>query len=214
MRVALVDVLVHAAQLLQRAGHLAHGLVVGAHVTHRVDGLALVGDGVPLAAAHVHVEVLQLERGRGGQDDVGEQAVILHPRVLHEHELQVRVAQRVLELMAAVPAGGPAGRVGPDHADALAGLGRVLERDELVGAVDAGNHMAAPLDGRLGDGLVDHGLGDERLAQVHRGASVGALGGRQHAARRQGVQRLHVHELPFDHLELVHTRLAHAAHAQ
>ena len=214
MRVALVKVLVGAAQPFQRAGHLAHGLVVGAHVAHRVDRLAFVGDGVPLAAAHVHVEVLEFQGRGGGQDDVGEQAVVLHPGVLHEHELEVRMTQRILELMAAVPAGGPAGRVGPDHADALARLGRVLERDELVGAINASYHMAVPFYGRLGDGLVDHGLGDERLAQIHRGTAVGALGRGQHAARRQRVERLHVHELPFDHLELVHARLAHAAHAQ
>ena len=213
--VALVEVLVDAAELLQRLGDLAHGLHVGLGLQSRLDGLALVVHQVPLAVVGVGADVFRLELRVRGQDDVGEVAVVLHPGVLHDDALDGGMAQRLLHLVAAVPARLPARRVRPDHVQALVALQRERERPgELVLAREPGTDVAVPGHRRVHDGFGDHGLGDEALREAAEpaavgGAAVGDLGG-----WRQRCHRLHAVERPFDELELVRARLAHALHAQ
>ena len=58
------------------------------------NGLFLVQDHVVLAGEQVSRDVVDLELGGGGQDDVCEQAVVLEPRMLRDDELEVGVTQR------------------------------------------------------------------------------------------------------------------------
>ena len=175
-------------------------------------------DGVELARIGVNAEVVQLERGGNRQDHVGEQRVVFHPRMLDQEELQVGVGKRVLELVATVPAGGPAGRVGPDHLDAVVAVLRELEVLELVGAVVAARGVAVPfhlLSFLNGDALRHQRLRNERRGKLAQNRAVVAranLG--KEVSRGQRVERVHADKGPFDEFHLVAARFAHCLHSE
>ena len=136
--------------------------------------------------------------------------------MLREHELDVRVAHGLDVVVARVPAGDPARRVGPDHVDLGAAVGRVLVVLELVDAVGGLGLAAPPVALTLEDRLGDERLGDERrvVALVRVAAGVG-LAQVRHAQRLGlGVLVGLVEQAPLDHLGLVLARLAQALHGE
>ena len=118
-------------------------------------------DGVALRAAHV---VHFLEAGGNGQDEVGEQRVVLDPLVVRDEALDRRVAHGVLEQEAAVPTTLVAGLLRPDHVylgvEAFFGR-RVLVLLELfVGERVDDLRGAPPLGLAVQDGVMRHGARD------------------------------------------------------
>ena len=111
---------VEHAQLL---GHRADCLVVALRLAHRLDGLAHVDDGLEaVAVTQVEHDVVDFERGVGRQDDVGVEAVVLQPGMLGHDALDLGAQHGFAHVVAAVPAGHPAGRVGPHHVELGAAL--------------------------------------------------------------------------------------------
>ena len=183
-----------------------------------IAGSLLPDDGVELTRVGVDAEVVELERRGNRKDDVGELSVVLHPRMLDQIELEVWVHESVLELIAAVPAGGPARSVRPDHLDAVVAVLRELEFLELVGAVMAARSVTVPRDLLAfldGDALRHERLRNKRRGKLaEHGAVVAGAHLRQEVSRRQRIEGVHADESPLDELHLVATRLADRLHGE
>ena len=191
-------------------------LVVAVALADRLDALVLGIEQVVLAAEDVAGDVVLFQLGVHGEDDVGHQAVVLQPRMLGEHELDVGVPHGADVVVAPVPAGDPRRRVGPDHVDLGAAVGRILVVHELVGAVGGLGLAAPPVALTLEDALGHVGLGEERRVVGLIGMAAG-IGAAQvgHAQRlRLRVLVGLVEEAPLDHLGLVDARLAEALHGE
>ena len=143
-------------------------------------------------------------------------AVVLEPGVLGEHELDVGMVHGPDVVVARVPAGDPRRRVGPDHVDLGAAVGRVLVVVELVRAVGRLGLAAPPVALALEDGLRHVRLGDERRVVGLVGMSARVGGAQVGHAQRLGLGVLVgvVEQAPLDHLDLVDARLAQALHGE
>ena len=195
-----------------------HGLCVGFRLADGVDRLVLQHNQVVLTALGRGDDVALLVLRRDRQDDVAEERVVLHPGMLDQIELDRGIPQRILHAIAAVPARGPAGRVGPDHVDATRAGRRVLVGRELVLAGKAGHHSPVPrelLALRQHDGVGNERLGNEGL-QIGSGHVPREARPHERAplAVRNGVEALHAVDGPFHHLEHVAARSAHALHGE
>ena len=98
-------------------------VVVGPRLADRLDGLVHEDDALEaVALADARRDVVALESGGDGEDDVGAEHVVLEPRVLSHDALDLRIAEGLHDLAAAAPAGDTAGGVGPHHVDLGAAL--------------------------------------------------------------------------------------------
>ena len=192
-------VLIAQAKLL---GNGNNAFPVAQRIAHVRACLLFMQQHVVVQAVQVRGDVLHFELRGGGKNDVGEQAVVFHPRMLRHDELKVRVTQSALHLVAAVPAGLPARRVGPNHVDAGAARLREVPFDELVSCGQAGNNMAAgPMNGRVHNGLRNKGLRDEvggggkHGPAVVNGAQVGLAFGTRQRVDVVDAEQANVHEV-------------------
>ena len=84
-RLAFRVLLQHAQPL----GDLADHLVVAHRLTQGLDAPIFREEQIHLATEHVVADIILFKHGVDRQDDVGEQAVVLQPRMLSQHELDV-----------------------------------------------------------------------------------------------------------------------------
>ncbi|MBA7716888.1 hypothetical protein ES703_125972 [subsurface metagenome] len=200
----------------QALSDLAYDLVVTVRLAERLYTLVLREQQVVLAAEDVDGDVVLFELGVHRQDDIGHQTVILQPRVLGEHELDVGMAHGPDVVVAHVPACDPRWRVGPDHVDLGAAIRRVLVVHELIFAVGRLAFAAPPVALTLENSLGYQRLRDKRgvvgLIRVAAGVGLAQVG----YAQRLGLSVLIwlVKESPLYHLGLVGARLTKSLHGQ
>ncbi len=207
-----------ARVLLQQAQTLGQhddDLVVGERLTQGLDALVLGVEQVVLAAEDVARDVVLFQLGVHREDDVREQGVVLEPRMLGPHELDVRMLHGADVVVAGVPAGDPGRGVGPHRVDLGAARSRVEPVDELVFARGGLGLTTPPVTLALEDGFGDESLRQRRIVQIGR-VPTGVRRAQVRHAERLGLGVLigEVEQTPLDHLDLVDARFAEALHGQ
>ena len=155
------------------------------------------------------------------QQQVGEEAVVLHPRVLHDDSLDRLMLVGHGVLVGVVPAGHEAGRIAPDHVNWRATGRRILVLDELVDDVvhllRASVNRKFAVENRivhheLGNHLLGHGQKRD-VSRVYGGNLRNLLGLRHRILAEQPGDNLG-REGACDECDLVDARFAEALHGQ
>ena len=121
-------------------------------------------------------DIVHLQGGIRGQNDISKEAIILQPGVLRDHTLYLRVYGGLHYLITAVPAGSAAGCIGPDHmylgTALFFGYG-VGILHELIFSSCLDSTSTPEGNRRVKDGSMDESLGDKLLTPGYRRNPMG-----------------------------------------